>query len=249
MDVLILAGGKCDADLAAATGQSEKWAVECGGASFLQTALDAVSGVGDVVVVGGPPNAPGRVEGGRHFIESLANGLGQVKSDRFLLVTADLPFVTAVHVARFLDACPATAGICYPIVPMPLCLATYPTLARTSLKLREGEFTGGNLAVFRTEDARRFLPILERGYAARKSPVKLGRIVGMGMLFSVLFGKLAPRTLSLPKLEARVGKFLGTEVRAVIVDDPAIGTDIDTAAQFQALLALKANESAPTTTV
>ena len=245
MDVLVLAGGKCDPELASATGQTEKWAVTWNGRTFFDTVVEATEGQGRIVSVGGPEHAPNRAEPGSSFIQSLANGLAKVESEKFLLVTADLPFLTKEAVDSFLAVCPPTADIAYPIVPMADCLAAFPTLARTSLRLADGEFTGGNMAVFRTDETRGFLPILERGYAARKSPFDLAKIVGPGMLFSLLLGKLLPSTLRLRDLERKVGAFLGSEVRGVIVSEASVGTDIDTAEQFQALLALKHLGSVP----
>lgn len=67
---------------------------------------------------------------------------------------------------------------------------------------------------------------LERLFALRKSPLRLSKELGYGVigqfLLSALFG-----TLSVTSLEARVGRLAGLRAKAVISDYPEIGTDID----------------------
>ena len=60
------------------------------------------------------------------------------------------------------------------------------SLVRTALRLRDGEFTGGNLVLVRprfllTQNAR-----IAAAYAARKSPVQLARLLGIGTLGRVI---------------------------------------------------------------
>lgn len=228
----MLAGGRCSTELAQVSGVEERWAIPFGGRPVLEIVLECVRQFGEPMLVGGPEGAGlRRVPPGRSFVESLQAGLRGIESGSFLLATSDLPFLTAEAVSDFLGRCSDRAILNYPIVsttqPSPLS-----DIARTSLRLREGKFTGGNIALMDTELMRRALPHLERAYASRKSPFKLGRQIGLGVVLRLALGKLAPRTLRLGALETAVGRFLGGPVKAVVSAYPEISTDIDSAAQY-----------------
>ncbi|MCG9894185.1 MAG: NTP transferase domain-containing protein, partial [Fimbriimonadaceae bacterium] len=229
---MILAGGNAPDDLAAVGGSSERAGIKYGNRTFLEVVREAVDGVGRIVQVGGPPAEDGvTVEAGRTFVESVGRGLAAVEADQVLIVTADLPCLRAEMVSRFLESCPE-ADLCYPILRAESCEAAFPDMARTTLRLREGRFTGGNLSLVRTEALRRFVPLLEQAYAARKSPIRLGGMVGWGLVGRLILGRLAPATLSIASLEAEIGRFLRADVRAVFCQDAEIGADIDTAEQY-----------------
>jgi hypothetical protein len=106
-------------------------------------------------------------------------------------------------------------------------------MRRTTLKLREGRVTGGNVALMETEAMRRALPVMARAYAMRKKPLKLAQIVGFGTLFRVALGQVAPSTLPLSCLEGAVGRFLGTKVRVVVSHYPGLGADLDKVGDWQ----------------
>ena len=183
------------------------------------------------------------VPSGASFIASLRGGLQSVLTDEFLLVTADLPCLTTRAVEDFLSRGDRGAALNYPVIPVGVCEDAFPGMNRTTLRLREGEFTGGNIAWMRTDLMRQALPVLERAYANRKNPVKLASIIGFGTLARVLLAKVVPASLSLSSLEAQLARFLGVPVRAIVTEFAEIGADIDNAAQYKSLIALK--NSAP----
>ena len=76
---------------------------------------------------------------------------------------------------------------------------------------------------------------MQQGYDARKSPLKLATIVGLGTLFRLILGKVLPATLPIPALEKAVGKVLQGPVKAIITPYAEIGTDIDSPEQFAEL--------------
>ena len=83
------------------------------------------------------------------------------------------------------------------------------------------------------------LPILEQAYQARKSPLKLASMLGFGMVFKLILGKLWPTTLKLPELEKGVGQFLGMPVKGIQTPFASIGADIDNLEQYKSLIDLK----------
>lgn len=244
-DIVILAGGKADPSLQELTGVTHRADVPFHGLTLLERTVAAVAPLaGRTIVVGGSeatvvPEGSIRVEGGQNFIDSLGRALEKVTSNRFLLCTVDLPFLTTESLNAFLSACEGEYGLFYPIVSAEACRNAFPTVSRTTLKLREGEFTGGNIALIHTDEMRRGLTTMQKAYDARKSPLKLAQIVGFDTLGRVALGKLVPASLTIATVEAKVGRFLGFPVKAVVTQDAAIGTDVDDAAQYQALLQLQ----------
>lgn len=198
---------------------------------MVEWVVSAVEHLGKVRVVGGS----GEIEAGKSFIESLERGLEAVQTESFLLVTGDLPYLSREAVDDFLRRADPSVMLNYPIVELSVAEHAYPAMKRTAIKIREGRFTGGNIALIRAEDMRRALPIMNRAYGARKKPLKLAAIVGMRTLFRVAGGQVLPRTLPLRVLEGAVGRFLRAEVRAIITPYPEIAADIDNLAQWRAL--------------
>lgn len=213
---------------------------------MLQIVLEAVKDMGEPVVVGGPLGIVARqVPAGNNFVESVAAGLQAVRSESFLLATVDVPFLTAEAVADFVARCDLSAGLNYPIIDQRDSDAQFPGMARTTLRMSEGVFTGGNLGLVRKAAMERAMPVLERAYAARKSPLHLANMVGFSTLGRVALGRVLPRTLRLAMLEAAVSRFLGMEVKAVRTTYASIGADIDTAEQYLAALPLLKSENRP----
>jgi hypothetical protein len=208
--------------------------------TMLAWVLSAMPKGPEPIIVGGNPDAFGRrIAAGSNFVESLSRGLAEVREDRFLLATADLPFLSSESVEDFLSRCDPTALFNYPIVPEEACVRRYGDLTRTTLKLREGRFTGGNIALVHTELMRRSLPIIERAYRLRKSPLRLAGMVGAGTLLRVVIGQVFPWALPVATLEQAVGKVLGGPVRAIISEYGEIGVDIDNVSQYRRLMEIE----------
>jgi CTP:molybdopterin cytidylyltransferase MocA len=238
MDIIILAGGHCSPELAAATGVQDRAAIEINGRTCLSIVTEALRPFGDLIIVGGPPVEDAtQTPAGKSFIESVRNGLEKATSDRILISTVDIPLLTSASVQDFIRDCDPNA-INYPIIRAEDCDRAFPGMKRTTLKLKEGEFTGGNLALVSTDVMRNALPVIERSYEARKSPLKLASIVGIGTLSRLIWGKILPSSLSIPILENSISRFLGVPAHAVISKHPEIGADIDTPEQLLALQAL-----------
>jgi len=235
MDVVILAGGRCDEALRAATGVELRADIVVGGKTLTERVLAATAPFGEAILVGGPLGAASRrVESGANFCDSLGNGLAQVATERFLLVTVDLPCLTKEGLQDFIANCDISAGLNFPIVRIEDCERAFPGMKRTTLKLREGTVTGGNVGLMETATMRRVLPVMERAYALRKKPMKLAQMVGFGTLGRVLLGQALPASLPVKRLEEGVGRFLGAKVHAVFSTFAELGADLDKASDFEA---------------
>jgi len=64
--------------------------------------------------------------------------------------------------------------------------------------------------------------LIDRLYAARKNPVKLAGMFGLGFILGLLLGRLTLR-----HLEARAGEIVGGRVRAIISTYAELGFDVD----------------------
>ncbi len=242
MDVLILAGGKCSPELQRLSGVETRAMLPIHGRPIVELIADRLSSFGDLVMVGGPTTHSWKsVEPGGNFIESLERGLQAVSTESFLLSTGDLPYITEESVSDFISRADPSALLNYPIVHLQACNLKYPGMKRTTIKLREGCFTGGNIALANSSLMRRALPMIGNAYAMRKSPSRLAKLVGLGTLFRVLLGQSLPSSLPLATLEARVSRLLEAPVKAIITEYAELGADIDTAAQYQAFLATTEN--------
>ncbi|HXH59768.1 MAG TPA: NTP transferase domain-containing protein [Fimbriimonadaceae bacterium] len=240
MDIVVLAGGKCNPELRDATGAEFRADVPIGGKTLAQIVIGAVRPLGTPVLVGGPSiEGVRRVQGGDNFCDSLSNGLNQVQSESFLLVTVDLPSLTTTALQDFIDNSDPKAGLNYAVVEKAACEKAFPGMKRTTLKLREGEFTGGNVALMDTAMMRRAMPVMQRAYDQRKKPLNLAMIVGFGILARVVVGQAVPALLPLAALERGVGRFLGVPVHAVPSKFAEIAADLDSADQYKAFMALQ----------
>ncbi len=242
---MILAGGRCGPELKSATGVEFRADIPFGALTMREIVQAAVSYLGEPIVVGGSESGPRWRPAGANFVESVGIGLDAVESDTFLLATVDIPFLTEEAIRDFILRCDDGAGLNYPIIRQEDSDEQFPSMARTTLRMREGVFTGGNLAVMRTEAMRSAMPVLEKAYQARKSPLHLANMVGLSTLGRVALGRIFPRMLSLAQLELSVSRFLGLPVRAIPTPFASIGADIDTAEQYLAGLGLLKNQKSP----
>jgi hypothetical protein len=168
------------------------------------------------------------VLGGASLVDTLMNGVRALRPDetRLLVVTADIPFLTPDAVADFLRQAAAAprAQFHYPIVEAGRCEARFPEMRRTTLRIAEGRFTGGNLALLDPGFLRAHEATLRAAYARRKSVVGLANLLGPALLVRLIGSRLLPGLLAIRHLEAAVSRALGgATARAVISPFPEVG--------------------------
>jgi molybdopterin-guanine dinucleotide biosynthesis protein A len=244
---VVLAGGDASDRIAREAGVGAKALLPIGDrpmGAYVLGALRDCAAVRTIVYVGAAstrltPSYDVRVEAGARFVDSLALGLGAAMAvtdgdprARFLLMGADVPWVTGAMLERFLLAADALqqaqAGprsgvdLVYPVVPRDVAEAQFPHQRRTFVRLRDGSFTGGNVVLLRASVVPRLLPLIDRVHRARKNPAALAAIVGWDVLFSLLLG-----TASIDALERRVSRLLDAPARALVTRDAAIAADVD----------------------
>jgi molybdopterin-guanine dinucleotide biosynthesis protein A len=239
---VVLGGGSSRDPLALAAGVPAKALVSVSGRLLGSYVIDALHGseLIDGIVYVGPLTRELRsrvdyaVPAGNRFVDSLALGFGAALAmrpgARVLVTTADLPWLQAEALDRFIGNSPAAAQLTYPIVPAAAALAAFPQQKRTFVKLRDGRFTGGNQMLVSAEVIPAFLELIDRVFAARKNPVALSSLLGSDVLLALLLGRA-----SLQQLEARVSARLNARVAAVISEDVCLAADVDRPEQLPVL--------------
>jgi len=238
-----MAGGKAKPEMAAAAGVNSRALIEAGDRTLLQCAVDALRGadsIDRITVVGDMPDSPdyARVADHGGFVENLFAGLEACGgADLALVATADAPFVTAEVVEDFVaHGRVLDADLVYPVVEVAKCYERFPGMKRTAAPIREGRFTGGNMLLMRPAFMLSQRDRIASAYAARKSPLKLAMMLGLGTtLRAAVAITVYPRAIDLASLERAVGRLLGGKARCYVSPYPEIATDIDKPEDLAAL--------------
>jgi GTP:adenosylcobinamide-phosphate guanylyltransferase len=207
--------------------------IDVAGRPMLAYVLDALTGartVNTIVVVGTPEVAPHLPEGvklvvaGDDVIENALSGLAAIDQRHLsLIVTSDIPLITAQVVDDFVEQCASKpAEMHYPAISQGDAERRFPGVRRTYAKLREGTFTGGNVFMIDPRVAPKVAARAREFVAARKSPAKMALMLG-----PLFLAKLLLRQLSVRELERKVSSLLGVQGAVVITGLVEIGVDVD----------------------
>lgn len=179
-----------------------------------------------------------RLTSGATLLDNLRNGALALaekvpKNTRILVCTADIPMLQAEEVRQFIDTLP-NADFVYPIISRDVCETTYTAYAdgiplkRTYARLKEGEFSGGNIFACYPETIQQALPHLRKILQARKNPLQIARIIGWDILTKLLLGHL-----EITMLESKISELLELEAKAMITPIVSVGVDIDKEADLK----------------
>jgi len=103
----------------------------------------------------------------------------------------------------------------------------FPGGKRTYATLKDGTFTGGNAFVLPLHIVPELTGLIEAAYQARKNPLAIARILGMGFVLKALRKQLA-----VPDIEAKMTHVLKCRAGAIVMNDAAIAFDVDKAADY-----------------
>jgi GTP:adenosylcobinamide-phosphate guanylyltransferase len=230
----VLAGGG-RSDFAAAHGVETKALIRVAGrplVTYVVEALQAAKSIDEVVVVCSPGGllpdeavlaARQITASGEGFEDSVAAAARASSASHVCLVTADLPALTGEAVdatAKF--ALDSDADLTYTISEIGKVAEAFPGTVRTTVRLREGEFTGGNFIVARPEALLGALATIGSAFGRRKSIVGLTLLLGPMFLLRLVLGRL-----SVADAAARGEQILGCRVAVHESPYPEIGFDVD----------------------
>jgi GTP:adenosylcobinamide-phosphate guanylyltransferase len=261
VEALVLAGSRGPSDpLASAEGARHRALLEVGGEPMLLRvlrALRATRGVGRVTVSIEEPAALEGIEeiarlaraGALAVHRSLSSpsrtvsdALESLPPDSALLVTtADHALLRAEIVERFLAEAEASgADLALGLVAESCLRARFPDSPRTFIPFREGGYSGANLFLFRTREARRAASFWMRAERFRKQPWRLASVFGPVALVLFLL-----RRLDLDAALARASRAIGARIAAVRLPFPEAAVDVDKPADLALARALVAGQARP----
>jgi len=140
-----------------------------------------------------------------------------------LVTTADHALLTPQIAGHFLaEAQRSTADVVVGLVARGLLEARLPETTRTYLRLRDEDYSGANLFVFRTPAARRAAAFWVRAESFRKRPWRLVSVFGPLSLLLFL-----TRRLDLDAALARASQVIGARIAAVRLPFAEAAVDVD----------------------
>lgn len=235
-DAVVLAGGGKAEPLTEQEGVSNKAFIPLHGKPLLGYVLNSLEtspSIARSVVVGPEAELAKLKRAGYRFtlvpeeggmLDNIGAGLRAVDQERLcLIVSGDIPLLNAAAIEGFLALCaPFDCDFYYPILTRESCQARFPETRRTYVRLREGTFTGGNIALLRPSWFPAHRDRLDMFVAYRKKPLKLLRILPFTFIFKFIFQRLA-----VADLEANLSRLMELQARAVPCGFVEIGTDVD----------------------
>jgi len=232
IDGIVLAGGS--PGKGESLGVPTEALLPVGGRPMVTWVLKALreSGFIERLVLVGPPELSGlaREEGvawvlaGASAVESALNGYRALEGSQWILLsTADLPLLTPEAIRDFLERCfKVEADLYYPIITRQSIEEKFKGARRTYVRLKEGTFTGGNLALMRADALTPCALKGEKLVKLRKSPLGLARQIGLLFILKFILGRL-----TLAEAERSFSRLLGVKGTAIITPYPEIGMDVD----------------------
>jgi CTP:molybdopterin cytidylyltransferase MocA len=247
VDAILPAGGRITGAFAREAGEEIKALISFGGRTILERTVDALRATGRIgrIVVIGPdaiashPAACGAdavlPEGGPSSPANILRGLGWLREargghlpDRVLVVTTDLPFLTAQAIVAFLDACPPELDMCVPLLRRTEYEARFPDFRISYVRLRDGEWVMGCAFLVNPSAIIEHRDRIEQAFAARKSQLAMIRMLGLGFILRFL-----TRRLTIADIQDRVLAILGCTGGAVFGCPAELAFDIDLPEEYR----------------
>lgn len=249
--VAIIAGGETAGTKLEGSGARLKALIDIGGEPMLAKVVRAACSAplsGEVAVIG-PPELEdvAASEGAKLYTPSEDSFLAnlQVAASVFsqypliLVSSCDIPLVSPQGLNDFIKKGLASgADFCYSIVRQSAVDEAFPGGQRTVVRLQDGSFTGGNAVLVTPEFLQRESALIEQTFEARKSVLKMLRILGLPFALRFVLGRL-----TIEMLERRASEILKCTAKAIVSEDPALAFDVDKMADLDDVRAYLARHS------
>ena len=250
MDAVITAGGipQPDERLYAYTQGESKAMVDVAGKPMIQWTLDALGdakNVDNVIVTGLSPKSDLKCKKPLHYLSNQGKMLDNLiagvnkslelnpKNKHVLLVSSDIPALTAEMVDWLINTCMETSDdIYYGVCPREVMEARYPGSKRTYTKLKDMEVCGADINVVHVRMASEHLDVWNALIANRKNPFAQAGIMGLDTLYLLL-----TRQATLQDFVERVSKRIGVKARAIVWPYAEPCMDVDKPHQLEMMRA------------
>ncbi|MCD6216264.1 nucleotidyltransferase family protein [bacterium] len=232
---LILAGGPTPSSLQEVTEEKERAFIQLAGKPMVAHTVDNIRKnmfLSSLTIIGNvdrlkelfKEDSFKYLEDSGSLLDNLMFGLRELEQHRrVLILTADIPLITADIIASTLLECHKTDAECYyPIVSKTIIEKKFPGGKRTYIALREGQFSGGNIFLVSPKALLRNEDVFRRLIHDRKNVPKLVGFLGFSFLLRLLLGML-----DIPLLEKKTSQILGVTVKAIVSPNAEIAVDVD----------------------
>ncbi|MGM0445039.1 MAG: NTP transferase domain-containing protein [Bacillota bacterium] len=233
-DALVVAGAKNNGALKDYSNKKYESLIEIAGKPMLQHVIEAVENAEEIneIVIVGPENI-NEVIGTDYevikpedvLINNIKNGIDALNHEHhILIITSDIPLITTKIIEDFIKKCELEKkhDLFYPVISKEINLKKYPEVERTYVHLKEGIFTGGNMVLVSPEIIQGPLDWYDKILNLRKKPFKMSQMLGFKFIIKFIF-----RQLSIKEVENRISDIIGHKCKALIVESPEIGFDVD----------------------
>ena len=158
-----------------------------------------------------------------NLADNVILGIKRYEGKKVLISTSDIPMITEEAIRDFVSKGQSMeADLCYSIISKKRMQEKYPENQRTYVKLKDGQFTGGNLFLVDSLKVNSYLDIGKKMLLYRKKPWRMVKLLGMPFLVKLILGRL-----SIMDVEKRVASMMGIRGKAVTCDYPEVGNDVD----------------------
>jgi len=235
IDAVVLAGSYNDGPLKECSPARYEALIRIGPKTMVEYVVEAllsVRQIGRILVVGPVEELSSLLAGERvlvtgaagGIVENIEAGLNQLPGQkRVLLVTSDIPMLTARSVEDFIGLCKDMSGdLYYPIISKQVVEKRFPSTRRTYVTLKEGVYTGGNIFLFNPAIFKKCVQKGQMIIEQRKNPLGLCRLIGLPFLIKYLL-----HALSIKDVQEKVSELLGIRGEVVISQYPELGVDVD----------------------
>jgi GTP:adenosylcobinamide-phosphate guanylyltransferase len=237
LQIIITAGGELPRDMAGA-GVANKALLRLGGTRLLDRALAAAAEVprrGEMAVVGDEQvravldPAVRYVPSGGSVVDNLQRGFEALggRDHDYLVLSSDLPFLTAAAATQFVEAAQNSAELAAPLITRASFLARFPGAPNRFEQLDGRAVTMGSAFYFTGPLLQANIPLMRDFAKYRKAPHKLALLLGWEILWGFLI-----RRVRLAALERRAAAITGGVVRGIELDAPELAFDIDSQLEF-----------------
>jgi molybdopterin-guanine dinucleotide biosynthesis protein A len=247
-DAILPAGGQIDAEFAAKVGTDRKALIQLGGHTILRNSLECLQATGrfNRLVLIGPEDvaqsdsaklATHRVPERSSGPDNIMAGLEALEKDggptnKVVVLTTDLPFLTKEVLLDFLDRSPQDLEIVIPVCTKTEYQKAFPDSTSTYMTLKDESYTAGGAFLMDPQALRRAMPMIDRLFANRKSKIGMARLLGPALLFKYL-----AKTITIDDVERKALSLMGIKGNALRDAPPQLAYDIDDLEDYEYALA------------
>lgn len=246
MDLIMLAGGKAEGQLARHSESGFKSLIKFGGEYMVNLCLDNFRKAKLIkrIFVVGPPEIKSRLREGLfdEFVEERGAVIENVlftlekpgidRSRKVLVSACDIPLVGPRAIDNFAGFCVNSPyEAIYPVVTKDVYDEKYSSAPRTWFYCAENVYTGGNFVAVLPEAVFRNETIIRKVYENRKNPLKLAALFGIKVILRYQAGMLTKKDV-----EAAVTSAIKIPSFGFVSACPELVVDVDKPADYSVIL-------------